>query len=187
MRTSRNRKLHTQYMTVDGIVIAIGSNWRFAENNSVSLDDKVNKYNYHHVFPGLYPLHHKHPNNKGYGNGLRSKDLLLTKIQEAYMSNTFCKVNQPFKDENGNCFRNESSILQEGNACRNLQVDVILKDQNFYYKFNYNISMSSEFYNGLICLNHLERSLLNAAMTVGMIVGCFIMFSGKGIISLCHV
>ena len=30
--------------------------------------------------------------------------------------------------------------------------------------------MSSEFYNGLICLNHLERSLLNAAMTVGMIV-----------------
>ena len=36
--------------------------------------------------------------------------------------------------------------------------------------------MSSEFYNGLICLNHLERSLLNAAMTVGMIVGCFIMY-----------
>ena len=95
------------------------------------------------------------------------------------MSNTFCRVNQPFKDENGNCFWNESSILQEGNACRNLQVNVILKegkDQNFYYQYNHNISMSSEFYNGLICLNHLERSLLNAAMTVGMIVGCFIMY-----------
>ena len=34
--------------------------------------------------------------------------------------------------------------------------------------------MSSEFYFGLICLNHLERSLLNSVLTVGMIVICFI-------------
>ena len=29
----------TLNLTFDGIVIAIGSNWRFAENSSVSLDD----------------------------------------------------------------------------------------------------------------------------------------------------
>ena len=121
----------TLNITLDGRVIAKGSSWRFAENTSISLDDKVNKYNYHHVFPGFYPLHHKHPNNQGYGNGLRSKDIFLTKIQEAHMSNTFCRVNHPFKDEHGNCFWNEYSILQDGNMCRNLQVDVILEDHNW--------------------------------------------------------
>ena len=168
----------TLNITLDGRVIAKGSNWRFAENTSISLDDKVNKYSYHHVFPGFYPLHHEHPNNEGYGNGFRSKDIFLTKIQEAHMSNTFCRVNNPFKDENGNCFWNESSILQDGNMCRNLQIDVALADQNwnFYYRFNKDVSMSSEFYFGLICLNHLERSLLNAVLTVGMIVICFIYY-----------
>ena len=166
----------TLNMTLDGRVIANGSNWRFAENSSISLDDKVNKYNYHHVFPGFYRLHHKHPNNDGYGNGLLSKDLFLTKIQEAYMTNIFCRVHHPFKDENGNCFWNESSIAQDGDACRILHVNVSLKDQNFYYKYNKNISMSTEFLSGLICMNHLERSLLNAVMTAGMIVGCFIFY-----------
>ena len=166
----------TLNMTLDGRVIANGSNWRFAENSSVSLDDKVNRYNYHHVFPGFYRLHHKHPNNDGYGNGLLSKDLFLTKIQEAYMTNMFCRVHHPFKDDNGNCFWNESSIAQEGDACRILHVNVTLKNQNFYYKFNNDISMSTEFRLGLICMNHLERSLLNAVMTGGMIVGCFIFY-----------
>ena len=80
-----------------GEVIATGSNWKFADNRSISIDDKVNKHNYHHVFPRIHRLHHEHENNAGYRtSGVLSNDVFLTKIQEVFMTNSFCKVYNPF-------------------------------------------------------------------------------------------
>ena len=109
----------TLNITGKGEVIANGSNWKFG-SRSISIDDKVNKYNYHHVFPRINRLHHEHENNKGYKStsGVLSNDLFLTKIQEVFMTNSFCKVHNPFRDENGNCFWNGSSPNQGSYICK---------------------------------------------------------------------
>ena len=110
----------TLNITEKGEVIAYGSSWMFADSRSISIDDKVNKYNYHHVFPRINRLHHEHENNKGYKStsGVLSNDLFLTKIQEVFMTNSFCKVHNPFRDENGNCFWNGSSVNQGSYICK---------------------------------------------------------------------
>ena len=130
-----------------GEVIANGSKWRFANSRSISIDDKVNKYKYHHVFPRIHRLHHEHENNAGYRtSGVISNDLFLTKIQEVFMTNSFCKVHNPFRDENGNCFWNGSSVNQGSYICKtyihfyNMHMDKngTRKETGDWYHFNPN-------------------------------------------------
>ena len=172
----------TLNITEKGEVIAYGSSWMFADSRSISIDDKVNKYKYHHVFPRINRLHHEHENNKDYKStsGVLSNDLFLTKIQEVFMTNSFCKVHNPFRDVNGNCFWNGSSINQEGYICKTGIKMGFKAGMNEtggdYYHFNPNFFISQESFFGFICSTFVGRCIINGVMTVGMIVGCFTIY-----------
>ena len=159
----------TLNISEDGRVIADGSNWRFA-NRSASIHEKVLKYNYHHVFPRFYRLHPNHPLNRGYGNGFQSDNLFLTKVQELFMTNTFCKVNNPFRDNNGNCYWNEKSTESIH------RYKCIGGEDSDQYYYNPRLNKSEEHEHGLICMNYQERSIINGLGTAGMIVGCLAIY-----------
>ena len=177
-----------------GEVIANGSKWRFANSRSISIDDKVNKYKYHHVFPRIHRLHHEHENNAGYRStsGVLSKDLFLTKIQEVFMTNSFCKVHNPFRDENGNCFWNGSSVNQGSYECKTGTAPMQSSNSvgtrpppgwkwnggetGGYYHFNPNLRLRYQHRYGFICATFLGRCLINGILTVGMVIGCFTIY-----------
>jgi len=170
----------TLNITGKGEVIANGSNWRFAGSRSVGIDDKVNKYKYHHVFPRIHRLHHEHENNAGHRStsGVLLNDLFLTKIQEVFMTNSFCKVYNPFRDQNGNCFWNGSSAKWGSYICKTgiHGKSSTRKETGDYYHFNPNFITSTEHYYGFICSTFLGKCFINGILTVGMIIGCFTIY-----------
>ena len=170
----------TLNITGKGEVIANGSNWRFAGSRSVGIDDKVNKYKYHHVFPRIHRLHHEHENNAGHRStsGVLLNDLFLTKIQEVFMTNSFCKVYNPFRDQNGNCFWNGSSVKGGSYICKTgiHGKSSTRKETGDYYHFNPNFITSTEHYYGFICSTFLGKCFINSILTVGMIIGCFTIY-----------
>ena len=162
----------TLNLSEDGRVIANGSTWRFANHSLVSIYEKVHKYNYHELFPVLERLHTEHPNNEGYGVGVSSPLVGLTKIQEVYMEEAYCKVRMPFRDQEGNCFWNKSSVQQESYSCKRGQG----QGGDEYYHFNMAVTKSLEHEHGLICLSYWERSAINCLMSIGIIGGSVSVF-----------
>ena len=84
------------------------------------------------------------------------------------MTNSFCKVHNPFRDENGNCFWNGSSPKQGSYICQTR----IGNTNDDYYHINPNMRMSYISRGGFICSTFLGRCLIYGIFTVGMIIGC---------------
>ena len=100
------------------------------------------------------------------------------------MTNSFCKVHNPFRDENGNCFWNGSSVNQGSYICKtyihfyNMHMDKngTRKETGDWYHFNPNFMTSQEHFFGFTCSTFLGRCLINGIFTLGMVFGCFTIY-----------